>query len=151
MATYVISDIHGNLDIFKKLLKKIDFKFTGEDKLYLLGDYVDWGPKSLETLLYVMELDKKYDFIHPLIGNHDLMFLEQINLFKKDPLEIYDNWVYGNGGKNTLESYLKLTNIEKKEVEDYLENLPYRLEVTVNGKSYVMAHACPVEDRKAHV
>ena len=59
-------------------LEKINFKYDGTDKLYLLGDYVDWGPKSLETLLFVKELSEKYDFIFPLIGNHDLMFLEQI-------------------------------------------------------------------------
>ena len=64
MATYIISDIHGNLDVFKELLKTIDFKYDGTDQLYLLGDYVDWGPKSLETLFFVMELTQKYPFVN---------------------------------------------------------------------------------------
>ena len=43
MSTYVISDIHGQLYAFKKMLNKIDFKFDGTDELHILGDMVDWG------------------------------------------------------------------------------------------------------------
>ena len=39
MAVYVISDIHGNYDLFMELLKKI--KFSEKDTLYVLGDVVD--------------------------------------------------------------------------------------------------------------
>ena len=42
MAVYVISDIHGNYDLFMELLKKI--KLSGKDTLYVLGDVVDRGP-----------------------------------------------------------------------------------------------------------
>lgn len=36
MATYVISDIHGQYNMFIELLDKIDLKDT--DTLYILGD-----------------------------------------------------------------------------------------------------------------
>ena len=42
---YVISDIHGHYDEFMKMLKMIDFK--DEDILYVLGDCIDKGSKSV--------------------------------------------------------------------------------------------------------
>jgi serine/threonine protein phosphatase 1 len=146
MATYVISDIHGNLEVFKKLLKEINFKFNGEDKLYILGDYVDWGPKPLETLLYVMELSKEHSFIYPLLGNHDLMFLDQIKAIKESEFNYDYNWLHYNGGQQTFNEYQSLSNELKEEVENFLENLPYRAEIIVNNKRYIMAHACPVDE-----
>ncbi len=53
MATYIVSDIHGAFDEFHKLLDKVEFCYDGSDELYLLGDYADWGAKSMETLLIV--------------------------------------------------------------------------------------------------
>ncbi len=44
MATYVISDIHGEYELFIKLLEKI--RFTSADTLYVLGDVIDRGPAS---------------------------------------------------------------------------------------------------------
>ncbi len=42
---YVIPDIHGCLLTFKALLKNI--KLKKDDRLFLLGDYIDRGPDSL--------------------------------------------------------------------------------------------------------
>ena len=145
MSTYVISDIHGHLTIFKKLLKTINFSFDN-DELFLLGDYVDWGKESLETLLYVMELDKKYKNVHVLIGNHDLMFLQQIQRYNKNNNYIDKNWIYRNDGQNTWNQYLEQKEENKKNIEKYLDTLPYRAEIIVNGKKFLMAHACPREE-----
>lgn len=155
MSTYVISDIHGNLKQFKELLKKIDFKFDGTDILYLLGDYVDWGPNSIGVLKYVMEISK-YDFVHVLIGNHDLMFLKQIqewNTYTDEERYGQDgtvndycldgNWIYNNRGLNTFRNYLGLNKEEQKEIENFLNNLPYTTEIPVGNKLYIAAHACP--------
>ena len=54
MAVYVISDIHGNYDLFMELLKKI--KFSGKDTLYVLGDVVDRGPHPIKVLHKLMEM-----------------------------------------------------------------------------------------------
>lgn len=148
MATYVISDIHGNLDVFKKLLEKIDFKYDGTDSLYLLGDYVDWGPKSIETIQYVMDLTSKYNFIKAIIGNHDLMFLEQIESFNKDKRSEDYNWLYNNRGYMTWEQYLELEEEDKKKIENFLKNLDYRIDTQVGNKTYLMAHACPAIEFK---
>ena len=66
MSTYVISDIHGALPQFQKLLKKIKFAPEKGDEIYLLGDYIDWGAYPLETLLFVMHLDRSSGRVHCL-------------------------------------------------------------------------------------
>ena len=37
--TYVVSDLHGSFEKFKKLLKEI--RFCDDDVMYVLGDIVD--------------------------------------------------------------------------------------------------------------
>lgn len=71
MAIYVMSDIHGCYDEFKALLKKINFKHK-KDKLYLVGDLINRGPKSLAVMDYLMDHESS---IFPVLGNHDLSYL----------------------------------------------------------------------------
>ena len=49
---YVMSDIHGEYDKFKEVLKQINLQ--KEDLLYVLGDVVDRGPHPMEILLKMM-------------------------------------------------------------------------------------------------
>lgn len=65
---FAISDIHGDLDCLKGLLKQIHF--SKDDILLLLGDLVEKGPQSLETLRYIMELCRTHT-VYPLAGNCD--------------------------------------------------------------------------------
>lgn len=44
-----ISDIHGEKDLLEALLKKADY-VPGKDFLFLLGDLIEKGSASLETL-----------------------------------------------------------------------------------------------------
>ena len=63
-----ISDIHGNLDLFKALLRQVDY--VANDMLMLLGDLYTKGQKGPETLEYIMELAKNPN-VHALRGNCD--------------------------------------------------------------------------------
>ena len=71
MANYVIGDLQGCFDEFMALLKKVAFA-PDKDTLWLLGDLVNRGPKSLQTLRYVMGLGES---ARTVLGNHDLHFL----------------------------------------------------------------------------
>ena len=70
MSTYVIADIHGRLDLFEKMLKKIHL--TDKDMLYVLGDTIDRGG-GLAVLRKLMEMEKKGK-AYILPGNHEVFF-----------------------------------------------------------------------------
>lgn len=98
---YAMSDIHGHLDIFKAALEKIDL--SGENKLILLGDYIDQGPQSGETLRYIYELQQEQgaDKVIVLRGNHEEMLLGWLDTYcganagKPDEYGLipYDPWL----------------------------------------------------------
>ncbi len=71
MAVYAIGDLQGCYDPFRRLLDEIRFD-PSKDTLWLVGDLVNRGPKSLKTLRFVRELD---DSLIMVLGNHDLHLL----------------------------------------------------------------------------
>ena len=78
IATYVISDIHGQYDMFMELLDKIKLKKT--DTLYVLGDVLDRGPHPIKTLRKLMEMSNAIC----MVGNHELMALEGLEFLMSD-------------------------------------------------------------------
>ncbi len=71
MATYLVGDIQGCLDELKDLLDKVKFD-PGRDRLRSLGDLVNRGPRSLDTLRFLKSLDRSFVTV---LGNHDLHLL----------------------------------------------------------------------------
>lgn len=71
MAIYAIGDIQGCYDPFRELLDAIAFN-PDADQLWLTGDLVNRGPKSLKTLRFVKSLG---DSVVTVLGNHDLHLL----------------------------------------------------------------------------
>ena len=70
MANLIIGDIHGCYDEFMRLLEKADF--SSSDTLWLTGDLVARGPKSLEVIRFVKQNSEQ---IRLVLGNHDLHLL----------------------------------------------------------------------------
>ena len=64
-----ISDIHGNLAYLEGLLDKL--RLRDDDIIFILGDFVEKGPRSLDTLRFIMALSEKYT-VHTLCGNCDI-------------------------------------------------------------------------------
>ncbi|OOM67470.1 metallophosphoesterase [Clostridium sp. BL-8] len=63
-----ISDIHGNLSAFKRVLEKICF--TEKDILILVGDLIEKGEMNLKTLRYIMEISRIRE-VYVVSGNCD--------------------------------------------------------------------------------
>lgn len=101
MATYLVSDIHGQFLPFRQALERVGFSPENGDRLYVLGDMIDRGPQSKEVLLYLYQLQQQYPGrIVILKGNHEQMFVD---------------WLQGkedggsfllNGGDATVRSFL---------------------------------------------
>ncbi len=68
MAVYVIGDIQGCLTSLQSLLKTIKFK-PQQDQVWFVGDLVNRGPDSLETLRFIHSLG---DSARCVLGNHDI-------------------------------------------------------------------------------
>ena len=83
-------------DEFTALLEKVKYN-PANDKLILLGDYIDRGPNSKEVVELVMELVSGGAVA--LKGNHEDMLLNAICDTEECLL-----WFH-NGGKKTLRSY----------------------------------------------
>lgn len=67
----VISDIHGNLSLYQKLLQKVGYK-KNKDRLLLLGDLVEKGSENLALVRYVMKQCQEEN-VYCLMGNCDFV------------------------------------------------------------------------------
>ncbi|MFC0309447.1 bis(5'-nucleosyl)-tetraphosphatase (symmetrical) ApaH [Gallibacterium trehalosifermentans] len=79
MATYIVGDLQGCFDELQLLLQQVNFNPT-QDKLYLVGDLVARGDKSLECLRFVKSLGSAAQTV---LGNHDLHLLATAYGIKK--------------------------------------------------------------------
>jgi len=75
MAVYAVGDIQGCYDELRSKLNEIEFD-SNKDKLWLTGDLVARGPKSLKTLRYLYSIR---DSIITVLGNHDLHLLALVH------------------------------------------------------------------------
>lgn len=146
MATYVISDVHGNYEGYMKILELINF--SDEDTLYVNGDVIDRGMGGVKILQHMM----MHPNIYPILGNHEyaagtcLRFLlkeiTEENIADIDEKTIKNLMEWQNiGGQRTMDAFHKLSREEKQDIVEYLEEFPLYEEVTVNGKQFVIVHA----------
>jgi bis(5'-nucleosyl)-tetraphosphatase (symmetrical) len=71
MATYAIGDIQGCFATLQALLAELGFA-PSRDQLWLVGDLVNRGRQSLETLRWVQQNEHA---VTAVLGNHDLHLL----------------------------------------------------------------------------
>lgn len=71
MRTWIIGDLQGCAESFRALRQRIAFD-PAQDTLHLVGDLVNRGPGSLDTLRWVVD---HQHCVHTVLGNHDLHLL----------------------------------------------------------------------------
>lgn len=112
----IIGDLHGDYYSLKQLLTMVDIRKRLEDKsnkVVFLGDYIDRGPKQLETLESVLNLFKSNpDQVILLRGNHEgpadmpafpndfgksiaLRFSEDVSLYLEKTQRLFDRLLLG--------------------------------------------------------
>lgn len=170
VAHYVISDIHGCFDEFRQMLDKIEF--SDEDRLYLAGDYIDRGPKSIEMLRWLEMCPQN---VFPIKGNHDAEFAENVKIMRQvndseelntdqdsneDALILLDSVKYMLRSKSSVaEAYFDyygtiediITNHDRTfrdlcRWEDMLAAYPYYLRFPIEDRDCIIVHAGYIED-----
>lgn len=124
--TYILSDIHGEYDLFIKLLQKINF--SSDDEMIVCGDIIDKGQDSVRLLQFI----KSKLNIRCIIGNHEYDFLKHYWAIMQNSPDDFDKVL------ENLQAYFphdgKLLDWE---TVDWLEALPYYIE----EKEYICVHA----------
>lgn len=142
MSVYVMSDIHGESDLFYRMLDKIGF--SDSDVLYILGDVIDRGPDGIEILKTIKDRPN----INMLLGNHEYMMLQ---CYQEQPSG-FDCFRWSrNGNEHTKDAFRKLAFEEQRSLLEYLRNLPTHDEICVEGKDYYLVHGFPSESNEDEV
>ncbi|WP_342719167.1 metallophosphoesterase [Bacillus paramycoides] len=148
----VISDIHGELPLLKKLLQKVNFK--DEDYLIINGDLCEKGRGSVGVVNYVMDLVVSKPNVYVVEGNCEVVVEALVN---ENPAlinylctrknTIFNEWlgklkVTVNEESNICEVKNILMGHFSKEIE-WLTELP----TVIETEDYIFVHA-GLEDRE---
>lgn len=110
---WAIGDVHGYSDTLLALLDSLNL--SSRDRVVLLGDLVDRGPRSCE----VIRIARENPQIFSVLGNHEEMML---NSFDVDNIETMTaqqtNWFYV-GGRATNQSYIDEFTNSQGQIDDF--------------------------------
>lgn len=125
---WAVGDIHGCFDLLNEKLQQIEFD-KEKDLLVSVGDLIDRGDQNVECLDLINE-----KWFRAVRGNHEQMAIDALsNMWSTH------NWLYNGGDWFFLQDYeqeiLSRANLAKAEL------LPLIIEVNVNDKKTVIAHA----------
>jgi serine/threonine protein phosphatase 1 len=102
LRIYAVGDIHGRLDLLDELLARINTDIglrPAVRPIYVfLGDYIDRGPSSRETIDRLIEHGEANESVF-LKGNHELVAIKCLR-----DRSLFDQWLR-LGGLETLMSY----------------------------------------------
>lgn len=137
MSVYVMSDIHGEADLFHAMLKQI--RFSQKDTLYILGDVIDRGPDGIALLQEIMRTPNMV----MLLGNHEAMMLRccHKNVTALDCLR----WSR-NGNQSTVAAFRRLESREKRAMIEYLSALQTHVQIMVGEIPYYLVHGFPSDN-----
>ncbi len=127
MATWAIGDVHGCFRTLQALLDRMDLDVR-RDRLWMVGDLVNRGPSSLETLRWARALDAEMgDRFRVVLGNHDLHLIgRRLGIVEARP-------------RDTLEDVLEAP--DGPDLVEWLRRLPFVHLERIAGRDYVLVHA----------
>lgn len=136
---YVMSDLHGQLGAYLKMLDIISF--SPDDTLYVVGDAIDRGKHGIKILQHIMGRDN----IVFIRGNHEQQMLEA-----RTDSEPQSHWRRSLGGNPTRNALLyKLTAAERNSIYKYVEASPLELHIEVEGRGrFHLVHGRPAQEDK---
>ena len=135
---FVISDLHGQYDLFLKLLEKINLK--REDLLVIMGDICDRGEKSYEIYMKCMKMIKLGYNLKFILGNHEDMLLEDLK--NHYPLRYETEYSFYRHSK-----YFENKDMKDWHEENFLEEIEWLVKwlkncpLVISGNENIFVHA----------
>ncbi|MDL2339373.1 MAG: metallophosphoesterase [Pseudomonadota bacterium] len=86
---FVVGDLHGHRSLLEQALDELAFDQRC-DRVLSVGDLIDRGPESLETLSLIEE-----PWFHAVLGNHELMLLNFLGYYGS---RMHSRKSYASGG-----------------------------------------------------
>ena len=127
-----ISDIHGNMEAFKNVLKDIEQRKISLEDVYCLGDCVGYGTRPDDVINQIKELG-----ITSILGNYDEavgFYLPTCGCSIESVSDKYKT-------QNALRWTVKHTSDENKE---FLREIEEQITIKAGGKRILLTHASPV-------
>ena len=153
MSTYVIADVHGCYSEFIELLRKV--RFSENDRLIVAGDIIDRGRESYAMLQW---MEKKFDNVDFVMGNHDRMFVESVAKladFSKVTANVKEAYKEVKMYDPNFDRYKTIRDL----IRDHgvglatlikwakiVKNFPYTIDLNINGRDYIVVHAGYMEE-----
>ncbi|MFW9779018.1 MAG: metallophosphoesterase family protein [Candidatus Heimdallarchaeota archaeon] len=133
MRIAFISDIHGNLEALKTVLRDID-DHGGADLFCCNGDLVGYYAHPRESISLVRETCGK----GVIVGNHD----EVVRVNGQEEFENEIEWFNHIARKALVWTRNELLDTEQMQ---YLRALPIQKEITAESKKILLVHGTPEE------
>lgn len=140
---YCISDIHGELDKFERMLELI--RFSDSDHLYIIGDVIDRGSMGVDILRLIMAAPN----MTMLLGNHEQMCLDTLG--PKNEFGARDLWRQNGGMPTYRELLYHRAASERNSTLRFLAGLPDHLDLEVGLQKFHLVHGFPSGDRNARI
>ncbi len=105
---YAIGDIHGELDMLRDAIDRIERDGGSDARIVFLGDYVDRGPDSKAVIEFLMKGVAAHRNWVCLTGNHDQMFSMFMEDYPREHvrMKLGYHWLHQRlGGRQTLADY----------------------------------------------
>lgn len=123
---YCVSDIHGEYELFLRLLDKINF--SDGDRLIVCGDIIDKGRDSVKLAKHIFGMPNA----ECIAGNHEYTFLKYYWALMKESPDDFDALL------KKLQTYFPYDgNLLDWETVDVFDNMPFYLE----EKNFICVHA----------
>ena len=122
---YVMADIHGEYELFVRMLEKISF--SKNDELYICGDIIEKGPDSVKLAKCISTMPNVY----AILGNHEHLFLKYYHSLLDNPTET------GASVLEKLRAYFSDGDLLDWDTVDYLDSLPAYIE----KEDFICVHA----------
>ena len=134
--TYCVSDIHGEYELFMRLLERI--KYSNSDRLIVCGDFIDKGTASVRLAKTIFALPNSYC----IMGNHEYLFFQFYRSKMHSDILDFDATL-----AQMQQYFPEDGHLLDWETVDMLVDLPYYLE----EKDFLCVHAGVPMDEEGRV